>query len=147
MSFMELAKMKTAMLLVACALCSACASQGKQEKTSTQDKVQAVRDFIEVRQLEELNLIETRAQDSWASIDDYFLIYKGRNASYLIDFNRRCWELSDNTRIVADERWDSNKMRARFDTIRGCRLHRIYALTEAELAELQSLGEAPGTRN
>lgn len=139
--------MKTAMLLVAGALCAACAGQDQKEKTSTQDQVQAVRDFIEVRQLEELDWIETSAQDGWESIDDYFLIYKGRNTAYLIDFNRRCWELSDNSRIIADERWDSRKIRARFDTIRGCRLHKIYALTEAELAELQSLGEAPGSRN
>ena len=53
----------------------------------------------------------------------------------------------DNTRITPDKRWDSNKIRARFDTIRGCRIGSVYALTEAELAELESIGEAPGSRN
>ncbi|MDH3351018.1 MAG: DUF6491 family protein [Gammaproteobacteria bacterium] len=139
--------MKTAMLITASALITACAAHDANDSTSRQDQVQAVRDFIDVRQLEEMDAIESRAQDSWESIDDYFLIYKGRNDTYLVDFDRRCWELSDNSRIVADERWDSRRIRARFDTIRGCRIHRIYALTEAEAAELKSLGEAPGSRN
>ena len=38
-------------------------------------------------------------------------------------------------------------MRAKFDTIRGCRIAAIYALDEAEAAELKNIGEAPGSRN
>lgn len=139
--------MKTVTLIVACALLAACAAQDQTERMSRQDQVQAVRDFIDVRKLDEVDLISTRNQDSWESIEDYFLIYKARKEFYLVDFDRRCFELSDNTRIVADERREANKIRARFDTIRGCRIHRIYALTEAEVAELESLGEAPGSRN
>ena len=36
---------------------------------------------------------------------------------------------------------------SRFDTIRGCRIGAIYALDEAEAAELENIGEAPGQRN
>ena len=67
--------------------------------------------------------------------------------TYLVEFARRCYELRDNTRIVPDQRWDASKIRARFDTIRGCRVAKIYALTEAEIAELENIGEAPGSRN
>jgi hypothetical protein len=125
--------MKVASLVFAGVLLGACAAQGEKESTSRQDQVQAVRDFIEVRDLEE-------------PIEDHFLIYEGRKSFYLVDFDRRCWELSDNSNIVADERREHNKIRARFDTIRGCRIHRIYALTEAEAAELENLGETPGSR-
>jgi hypothetical protein len=60
---------------------------------------------------------------------------------------RRCHELKDNTRITPDKRWDTNIVRAKFDTIRGCRIAAIYALDEAEAAELKNIGEAPGSRN
>ena len=138
--------MKVASLVFAGVLLGACAAQGEKESTSRQDQVQAVRDFIEVRDLEEVNAIVSRSQDSWQPIEDHFLIYEGRKSFYLVDFDRRCWELSDNSNIVADERREHNKIRARFDTIRGCRIHRIYALTEAEAAELENLGETPGSR-
>lgn len=137
---------KLVSLIVALGLLAACAGQNSKRGMSTEDTVQAVRDFIEVRGLEDLDLIATRSTDSWQSISDYFLIYTGRRAQYLVDFGRRCHELSDNRRIVADERWD-NKIRARFDTIRGCRVINLYALTEAEAAELESIGESPGSRN
>jgi len=141
------ATIRTTSLVVALGLLAACTGEDTKPAMSTQDVVQAVRGFVEVRELEELDLIATHSRDSWHSIDDYFLIYEGRRAKYLVDFGRRCHELSDNRRIVPDERWDSNKVRARFDTIRGCRIIKIYALTEAEAAELESIGEAPGSRN
>jgi len=138
---------KTMLLIAASALLAACAGQGDKQEQSTPDQVQAVRDFIEVRQLEEVDAIASGSRDGWESIEDWFLIYTGRRAYYLVVFGRRCYELSDNTRIVADQRWESNRIRARFDTIRGCRIDAIYALTEAEVAELQSLGDAPGSRS
>jgi len=137
--------MKTTILILAAAALVACASQ--EEEQSRQDQVQAVRDFIEVRELEELDKLNSDSSDSYQSIENYFLIYEGRRDMYLVEFHHRCWELDDNTRIVADVRHDSNKIRARFDTIRGCRIQKIYALTEAEAVELENLGEAPGSRN
>ena len=138
--------MKTAPLMIAAALLAACAAQDEKDQ-STQDAVQAVRDFIEVRGLDELDKMPSSSSDSWESIENHFLIYKGRRDTYLVEFSRRCYELDDNTRIIADKRWDGNIIRARFDTIHGCRIHKIYALTEAETVELENLGEAPGSRN
>jgi hypothetical protein len=139
--------MKAGSLLIATTLLVACASQGEKAKHSTQDQAQAVRDFIAVRQLEELDSLSSGSNDRWTSIDDDFLIYKGRRGDYLVEFNRRCYELSDNTRIIADERWGLNAIHARSDTIRGCRIAKIYALTEAEVAELENIGDAVGSRN
>jgi len=139
--------MKTVPLLIAAALLAACAAQDEQKAKSTQDAVQAVRDFIAVRDLEGVDKMRTSTSDSWDAIEDRFLIYKGRRATYLVEFSRRCHELEDNTRVVPDKRWDLRNIRPRFDTIRGCRIHEIYGLTAAEAAELENLGEAPGSRN
>lgn len=139
--------MKPIALLIASVALAACASQDDKAEQSTQDTAQAVRDFIEVRKLEELKKLSTSSGDRWTSIKDEFLIYEGRRDTYLVAFYRRCYELSDKTRIVADKRWDSNSIHAGSDTIRGCRINKIYGLTEAEAAELENIGEAPGSRN
>ena len=136
-----------AALLVVTALVVACAGQVSKEPSEADKAVQAVRDLIEVRGLQSVDRIKTSSRDSWDSIDNWFLIYETRRDTYLVEFDRRCWELDDDTRIIADERWDSNAVRARFDTIRGCRIGRIYALGEEDIAELKHIGEAPGSRN
>lgn len=139
--------MKTTISVVALALLAGCASQDEQETLSRQDVTQAVQDFIEVRELESLDQLRSGTNDGWTAIGDRFVIYKGRRDEYLVEFARRCHELYDNSRITADKRWDSNVVRARFDTIRGCRIAAIYALDEAEVVELKNIGEAPGSRN
>ena len=140
-------RMKLVTLLMATVVLAACATQDEAAKQSSQDTAQAVRDFIEVRDLEELPKMASGSRDRWTDIEEEFLIYEGRRETYLVQFYRRCRELNDNTRIVADKRWDSNNIHARSDTIRGCQIEKIYALTEAEAAELESIGEAPGSRN
>ena len=139
--------MKTLIYLLGLALIAGCAGQDEKDDASTQDIAQAVRDFIEVRELEELDVLRSGNHDGWTQIDETFILYRGRKDTYLVEFGRRCWELNDHTRITPDQRWDGNVIRARFDTIRGCRIARIYAVTEAEVAELENIGEAPGSRN
>ena len=112
------------------------------EKTLAQD--QAVRDFIEVRALEEADKIRVADRDGWTEMTPRFLIYYTRKDAYLFEFYRPCYELQDSTRIVADVRSEPNLVRARFDTLRGCRIDRIYPLTEAEAAELKDIGDSPG---
>lgn len=139
--------MKTRALMIALVLLTACASQDTERQQAVDEAVQAVRDFIEVRGLDEVAKMPSGSRDSWESIENHFLIYEGRRDSYLVEFNRRCYELDDNTRIIADERREAGTIRSRFDTIRGCRIHRLYALTADEAEELRNLGEAPGERN
>ena len=139
--------MKTTLSVVALVLIAGCASQDEQETLSRQDVTQAVQDFIEVRELESLDQLRSGTNDGWTAVGDQFVIYKGRRDEYLVEFARRCHELYDNSRITPDKRWESNVVRARFDTIRGCRITAIYALDEAEVVELKNIGEAPGSRN
>ena len=139
--------MKKTALILAAAFLTACATQEPTEENSTQDVAQAVRDFIDVRELEEVNRLSTSQSDHWEQLDLNFLLYKSRRQTYLVEFTRRCWELDDNRRIVADERRSGSHIYARFETIRGCRIRRLFALTEHEVAELENIGEAVGSRN
>lgn len=134
-------KKPSLVILLATAL-TACAAQ---EDAVTQDIEQAVRDFIAVRELAETDKIRTANTDSWDEIDQNFLIYKKRNETFLVEFARRCYELNQYP-VVPDER-RGNEIRARFDTIRGCRVNKVFPLTEGELAELEAIGESPGSRN
>jgi Family of unknown function (DUF6491) len=120
-------------------LLAACASN------STVDK-QAVTDFISARNLEQVPYISSDTSDGWKKLNDYYLLYHTRRGEFLVEFGSRCWDLSTN-RVAPDTRWDSTRIEARFDTIRGCRIANIYALTDAEAEELRNLGEAPGSRN
>lgn len=120
----------------------ACAGRPSQQ---TLDKNLAVRDLIDLRQLESLDKIRSDDSDGWEQITNRFIIYRTRRGDYLFEFTRPCWELDDNTRIVADERFDANVIQARFETLRGCRIAAIYALDDAEVAELQNIGEPPGS--
>ncbi len=126
-----------AMLLPGCAT---------QERAVTQDEEQAIRDYILVRELEEVDRMRSSNSDSWDELDEYFIIYDTRRETYLVEFNRACYELND-SRVTPDLRREANTIRARSDTIRGCHIDKIFALTEADVAELKSLGETPGSRN
>lgn len=137
-------RLKLTACLVIVISVAACAGQSSQE---TVDKNLAVRDFIELRELESLAKIRTAHSDGWDLITSTYLIYKTRRAEYLFEFARPCRDLYNNTRIIADERAERNVIRARFETLRGCRIAAIYALKPEEVAELQRIGEPPGSRN
>jgi hypothetical protein len=122
---------------------TACAAQ---EEATTQDTEQAVRDFIAVRQLQEAKEMRTSNNDSWEEIDENFVIYTTRREVFLLEFTRRCYELNQHP-VVADERKSGNVVHARFDTLRGCQIAKLFPLTEGEVAELSAIGESPGSRN
>lgn len=135
--------MNKLMLPIVLVLMTGCASQ---EDALTYDTEQAVRDFIAVRQLETADRIRTNNDDQWQDIDQNFVLYLKRREAFLFEFTRRCHELNEYP-VVPDKRDSSNTIRARFDTLRGCRIANIYPLTEDEVAELRDIGESPGSRN
>ena len=135
--------MKRLMLFCAPLMLAACATQDEQ---ITQDVEQAVRDFIDVGQLHEVDEIRTGTRDRWEKIDQNFILYTTNNQIYLVEFVKRCWEL-DELPVVPDVRQSTSRIRARFDTIRGCRIARLFALNEGQTAELKNIGESPGSRN
>ena len=119
------------------AVLTGCATQ-KDPKVSV-----AVEDFIAVAQLEELDKIRTRNDYSWEYLSERFIIVKTRDGEYLLRFVRRCRELKE-VPVQPDLRWEPNLLRSRFDTIRGCRIDKLYAIEPGQADELRQLGWAPG---
>ena len=103
----------------------------------------AVEDFIAVAQLEELDKIRTRNDYSWEYLSERFISVKTRDGEYLLRFQRRCRELYE-VPVQPDIRFEPNLLRARFDTIRGCRIDKLYAIEPGQADELRQLGWAPG---
>ena len=135
---------KLLLVTVAAATLAACASQEDKPPPSTPDMTQAVTDFIAVRELEPLPAIKVNNTDSIKKITGEYILYKGRQTNYIIEFVRYCDELDDYPVITPDRRWDLKTLRAGADTIRGCRIANIYALSELELVELMNIGDVPG---
>ena len=124
------------------ALISACA--GTPE---TPAEVQAVRDYVEVGELKEVDRIRTGGSDGWSAVTDYYAIYNGRDGRFLLEFTQICRELTDNTRVTPDRRYDHNVMRRGIDTLRGCRIDKMYPLTEAQAQEIEALVKVAGGGN
>ena len=109
-------------------------------------EVEAVRDFVVAAELEEVREIRLRRQLGYTELNVRFVLVPTRRNDYLVEFQRDCRALR-NTEItpdMVDVRQNRNVLRAKFDTIRGCRIARIYEITEAQSEELKVLGDAPG---
>jgi hypothetical protein len=117
-----------------------CASAPMNENALTRND--AVDDFIKVAELQSLSSIRSRDLQGHKEITDTYLILPARKKSYLLVFYRRCYELRDNE-VTPDERRDHNKINARFDTFRGCRIKSLYEVTKGQADELMALGNAP----
>jgi len=119
-------------------LLAACAATGE-----VPEETQAIRDYIDVGELHEVDRIRTFGSDAWSPLTDYFAVYSARDGKFLLEFTRICREMTDNTHVTPDRRYDHNVMRRGIDTLRGCRIDRMYALTDAQVIELETLGKGP----
>lgn len=135
----------SSLVLVTLGACAA--TDGPQQQTAEQVQNQAIVDFIEVRELQETDRIRSADRDGWQTITLNYIVYKSRRNQYLVEFARPCYELRDNTEVTPDRRAHANVIQAKFDTLRGCRIARIFAMTGDEADELKNIGEAPGKRN
>ncbi len=107
---------------------------------------EAVLDFIYANELEEVDQIRFFQQYTYTYVNDQYVTIPTTTGDYLVEFTRSCPELRQNrfTSEMVDYRDDNRTLRARFDTIRGCRIGTIYEITQAQATELAELGDAPG---
>lgn len=105
---------------------------------------QAVRDYVEVGELQEVDRIRSHVNDGWSAVTDYYVLYRSRDRQFLLEFSRICYALTDSTRVTPDYRYDNNAIRSRFDTLRGCRIDKMYELTEAQALEIEALVRSAG---
>ena len=112
--------------------------------TSSETEISnAVSDYIKAAELEERDGIRTMGNWSHHVISQRYATLETKKENFLVEFSRRCHELTQNE-VTPDIRYDNNILRSRFDTIRGCRIGRIYAIDKGQAEELMNLGEAPG---
>ncbi len=124
-------------------LIAGCAETGTKQESSAISKEKVFEDYIEVSQLKELDVIRTRDQIHYKVVSDKYIIIYDRKTFYLATFRQACKELQGG-HVTPDIRHDPNTIRARFDTIRGCKIELLYALDEGQAEELIQLGKAPG---
>lgn len=132
--------MKQTLAVILLALVSACSTMYDEQE------IEATRDFIAANELNEIDSIRLYEQLNYSVVNDYFVTVETRRGDYLVEFARRCSALTerDFRPDMVDVRHESSRVRARFDTIRGCIIGKIYEITEAQREELGRLGDAPG---
>ena len=134
-------------IVVSATAMGACASEPTESVPVVLDEDQVVRDFIEVRGLEEVGRMRGTERRSWERVTPSYIIYKARRGEFLVEFGRPCYEIWNNTYISADDTLLHSVLRAQYDRIRGCRIGRIFVLTEDELVDLRQLGVGASTRS
>ena len=134
--------MRIAARLAPMALVAACA--GTPEVPAD---TQAVSDYVAVGELREVDRVRTHGSDTWTPVTPRYAMYRGRDGYFLLAFTRPCREMTDNTTITPDRRYDYNAMRRGIDTLRGCRIDRMYPLTEAQALEIEALARTTSRGN
>ena len=124
-------------LLVA-SLAAGCASTAEQESIVARND--AIEDYVVVSELEELDQIRKRGELYHTVVTKKYILLKDRRNVYLATFAQPCWNL-DELRVEPDYRHDSDTIKARFDTYRGCRIHTLHGLTEGQEKEILALAE------
>lgn len=127
---------RTAMMLVL----GACASDPIYFPPASE----VVEDYVVAGQLEGVNLIRKTDRDSWQYVNDRYIIYRGRPNEYLIEFRHNCEGLDDNGRLPPIDIIHDHRNIRTSDTIRGCIVDKIYAISSVQRRELRQLGQPAG---
>jgi hypothetical protein len=133
--------MQKTSLITAIVFLSACSVS-----TTQPQEIEATRDFVAATELTEVSEIRLSRQLSYSYVNDRFVTVPTRRGDYLVELQRNCHELREtqfDARMI-DERDNTNVLRARFDTIRGCRIATMYEITKSQKEEIKALGDAPG---
>jgi hypothetical protein len=128
---------RNSVIIIATMTLAACASEPTEPPPVLLEEDQVMRDFIDVRGLEEVKRIRGADKRSFEKLTPSYIIYKARRGEFLVEFSHPCYEIWHNTYLSADETFLHDNLRAHFDRIRGCRIGRIFALTEEDLADLK----------
>lgn len=125
-------------LLVICIVqVAGCTSTLERPRTD-----EAIEDFIIAAELEELDKIRTRGDYSVRYLTDRYVVLVTRDEEALVRFTRLCREI-DELPVKPDIRYDDKVLRARFDTIRSCRIGKLYALYPGQAEELEYIADPP----
>lgn len=106
--------------------------------------VQAVHDFIAVSGFERTDQMRVDRRFNFSYVNDYFVSVSEGSRFYLIEFRTRCMNLRQqiSSPSMVDHRRDASYIRASWDTIRGCPIDKIYAISQAELEEAHAIQDS-----
>lgn len=137
--------MKVTVSLLFVLTLSACASRSEPPPLPGKE-MEAVHDFVATSELVEVKKIRISEQIRYYYVNDKFVIMPAKDGEYLLEFRGPCSELRSRywTGDMVDFRASARYFYADHDTLRGCRISRIYELPESKFSELESLGDAPG---
>ncbi len=130
-------KTRCLMMAVLIAMLAGCMSMRERPRTD-----EGIEDFIAAAELEELDTLRTRGDYSIRYLTDRFVILVTRDEEALVRFTRLCREIRE-LPVQADIRYDDKNLRARFDTIRSCRIAKLYALLPGQAEELEYIADPP----
>ena len=119
-------------------LLAACATTGQEER------INAIKDFIEVNELEQTDAIRTFDQLDQRILNERFVIVSTRREQYLLEYPYPCRDDPLTRRPRPDIRRDATAIYAGSDTFRGCQIRALYPITEDQAEELKNMGKAPG---
>jgi hypothetical protein len=105
---------------------------------------ETIEDYVIASQLQDVDLIRKTDRDSWQYVNDRYIIYRGRPNEYLIEFSHGCDSLDDNGRLPPIDIIHDHRNIRPTDTIRGCIVDRIYAISSNQRRELRQLGQPAG---
>ena len=130
--------MKRYALLLALSLLAACAT------TNQEERINAVKDFIEVSELPKTDVIRTFDRLEQQVLNDRYVIVSTRKDQYLLEYAYTCREDPFTNQVKPDVRRDARAIYAGADTFRGCQIKTIYVITKDQAEEIKNIGEAPG---
>ena len=131
--------MNKALLLIAALSIAACAATDEEKSPD------AIIDFIEVNDLEEVSVIRSYKGFGQSVLNDRYVIVTTRKEQYLLAYAYRCSEFNEATR-EPDVRSEPHAIHAKSETFRGCRIKALYPISKGQQQELEEIGQAPGQR-
>ncbi len=132
--------MKAPTLIVTALALAACATSHQEERIS------AVRDFVEVNELATTQSISTFEQLRQEVLNDEYVIVSTRREQWLLEYVTRCVADPMTRQMRPDVRHNARHIYAGKDTFRGCRIRALYPISEDQAQALRELGKAPGEK-
>ncbi len=98
-----------------------------------------LREYLDKVQPEAVHVVRFKEPLRWKAINYYFAIMETRDGPHLVELSWECKDVGSNQIFsdMADRREKRGILRARVDTLRGCRIENFYKLPETGAVELK----------
>ncbi len=103
-----------------------------------------LREYLDKVKPEPVYSIRYREPLRWRALNNYFATVETLDGPHLVELSWECKDLTNNQIYgdMADRRRTRGLLRARADTLRGCRIESFYKLPEAKAVEIDG-AESP----